>query len=325
MLELIEKEIQKEIMATDIYVGILGDSEKASILQRDIDECFELFRSFEKRFSRFRENNELSHFNSNLAKTFSVSPDLMAMLVLAKTYHELTEGVFDITMLPFLEREGYTRSALDGFTHDQQTHLKPSIVGIEKVLLDPATLSITKPPELRIDLGGIGKGFIVDQVAAVLKKKGYLDFLVDAGGDLFAAGHDLKHGYPWWAIDVEISGKSHQDVPSLMLSDLGVATSGTNRRHWTKDGQMKHHLIDVHSGKSAETKLQTVTVVAPTVVEADIWAKSLLIIGIPLGYEKARELSLPALFVDQDGQITRTPAFEPYLWRPSAEKKPPTV
>ncbi len=323
MFELIGKEVHQEIMATDIYVGVLGDEKKISMIEKDIDECFDLFRNFETRFSRFQQNNELSVLNSRQESTFSISPDLMEMLVLAKTYHERTGGIFDITMLPLLEQEGYTKSALQGFTHEPQTQLKPSIVGIEKVLLDPERLSVTKPLELRIDLGGLGKGFIVDQVAAILKKKGYTDFLVDAGGDLFAAGQDLKHGYPWWAIDVEIPGKSQQDSPSLMLSYVGVATSGTNRRHWTKDGQTKHHLIDVRSGKSAETTIQTVTVVAPTVVEADIWAKSLLILGVTLGYEKARELSIPALFVDHNNKITLTPALEPYLWKPSAEKKNP--
>lgn len=323
MLELIEKEVRQEIMATDIYVGVLGDSKKILIIQKDIDECFEHFRSFEKRFSRFQENNEVSNFNSSQESTFSISPDLMEMLVLAKMYHERTGGIFDITMLPLLEQEGYTDSALHGFTHHQQIQLKPSIVGIEKVQLDPERLSVTKPLGLRIDLGGIGKGFIVDQVAATLKKKGYTDFLVDAGGDLFAAGQDLKRGYPWWAIDVEISGKSHQDSPSLMLSQLGVATSGINRRHWMKDGQTKHHLIDVRSGKSAETTLKTVSVVASTVVEADIWAKSLLILGMTLGYEKAHELLLPTLFVDHENKIVLTPALEPYLWKPSAEKENP--
>lgn len=322
MLELIGKEIQKEIMATDIYVGILGDSEKIPIIQKDIDECFELFRNFEKRFSRFRDNNEVSYFNSSQKNTFSISPDLMEMLVLAKTYHKKTGEVFDITILPLLEREGYTSSALQGFTLNQK-NIESSVIGIEKIKLEPENLSITKPLELRIDLGGIGKGYIVDQVAMVLRKKGYTDFLVDAGGDLFAAGSDLKHGYPWWAIDVEIPGVLPKDTPSLTLSHLGVATSGTNRRHWTKDGQIKHHLIDVRSGKSAETTLKTVTVVASTVVEADIWAKSLLILGLPSGYERAVELSLPALFVDEDNQIILTPQIEPYLWKPSGEKNIP--
>jgi thiamine biosynthesis lipoprotein len=99
------------------------------------------------------------------------------------------------------------------------------------------------------------------------------------------------------------------------LTDCAVATSGTSRKHWQKEGRPYHHLIDPLSGTSAETGARQATVIAPRAIEADVFAKTLFILGLERGQAFASDNDIPALFVAENGKVISNLSFQQYEWK----------
>ncbi len=132
------------------------------------------------------------------------------------------------------------------------------------------------PAGLRIDLGGIAKGWIAEQAARRLSAW-VRACAVDAGGDAFFCG--LPTGETAWRVTLEDPSNATQGLAILKIGPGAVATSAITKRRWQQDGKTQHHLIDPRTQRSAETAWLSVTVVAPHTADAEIYAKSLLIGG----------------------------------------------
>lgn len=302
----VEREIRQEIMKTDIFIRILGPREEQPKLQAHLDQAFELFRQFERRFTRFKKESELSQFNEGQGG--KVSPALWDILTVAKTYSTLTQGVFDPAILPALESVGYRGAS------DAKGSISLERHSISELVFDEEHATITKPASLRIDLGGIGKGYCVDQVSRELRQWGHVNFVIDAGGDIYVSGMNVEEGYPYWVLEVEDPHNPSASVATVVLNDEAIATSGRNRRTWTKEGRVKHHIINPTTQDSASNELMTVSVIAPTTTAADIWAKTLFILGLEKGLERAKEQGLAALFIDTQGQCFASSLWAMKLW-----------
>src|SRR5262249_24785664 len=160
----------------------------------------------------------------------------------------ITAGVFEPALLPQLESAGYDRSfervvgdAPNAVTFPAERH------SIREVEIDVRAGTVAKPDGLRLDLGGIGKGYAVDQAAAVLARA--RDFLADAGGDIYAAGR-APGGGPW-RIGVADPANPDRDIAVVDLVDGAIATSTTAKRRWTRGGRLLHHIIDPCTGEPA--------------------------------------------------------------------------
>lgn len=301
-----EYEEQGTIMKTDIFIKLVSDAHTEEEMILDIRESFRTFRAFADRFTRFDEQSELSRFNAS--RGGKVSPELFLLLRECRRFYELTEGVFDPSILPVLIRIGYEGGS------DIQSPASEQRDSFGQLIFDEAGCIVRKPENVLIDLGGIGKGYIVDRVADELSKK-YANGIVDAGGDMRIFGSDRERNLEHWVIDVENPLDASQSLVTLLLTDCAVATSGTSRKHWQKEGQAYHHLIDPLYGTSAETGITQVTVIALRATEADVFAKMLFILGPERGQAFASEKNIPALFVTEDKKVIRNPLFEKYEWK----------
>jgi thiamine biosynthesis lipoprotein len=204
------------------------------------------------RITRFDESSELSRLNT-AAAWVDVSPELEQLLGASLRAFEMSGGLVNVAVLPSMLAIGYTRPLAQGptATHLDQAHSAPLLPDVLKIARGRARLA----PNVRIDLGGIAKGWMADQLAARLGEH----VLVNLGGDLYARGE--------WP--VAIAGKTY------LLRNLGAATSSTRKRRW---GDL-HHLIDPRTGLPAATRLQEVSVVAETALDAEVLAKTVLISG----------------------------------------------
>ncbi|MDP2837788.1 MAG: FAD:protein FMN transferase [Candidatus Moranbacteria bacterium] len=290
-------------MNTDILCEIQFLPKEEALATQCLATVFAMFRTFEARYSRFQKNNELWQLNHS--ERMALSEEFFDLLVRAQDFHTKTNGLFDPSILSALEQEGYSGATTETFNAGG--------VSFTTLKLDHATLTVTKPSNLRVDLGGIGKGYIVDQVATFLTRH-FDNFLVDAGGDIFAAGRNQKANYPYWAVAVE-HPQTGQDIALLLLHGMAVATSGSNRRHWQKNGEHKHHLIDPASQKSAVSDILSVTVIAPDTTTADVFAKTLFIAGSKKGQALAKQLALPAIFVTEAGTAIINHEAQKYVWK----------
>jgi FAD:protein FMN transferase len=150
----------------------------------------------------------------------------------------------------------------------------------------------------RIDTTGIVKGYTVDIASEYLKKEGYENFVVDAGGDMYARGRN-KNGEKW---KIGIEGLNSNDV-MLTLQDEAIATSGISRKQWQLGEKRVHHLINPKDPENFSHEIKTVTVIEDKAVEADGRAKSLFLMGVGEGIEFANKNNIKALFLDYKGTI----------------------
>ncbi len=302
---LISKEVKKQIMATDIYVGVISDDKKYDRdIANDIDVCIFMFRQFEKRFSRFIRNNELSKLNT-LEIMDNVSYELFEMLELSQTFNKRTNGFFDPTVLPILHNEGYSKSFLVGFD------AKPEIIddyslGIGNITIEKQNMKITKPKKIKIDLGGIGKSYVVRLVSDYLAQK-YSDFVVDAGGDIYYAGNDRVNGYSHWLCSIKHSPKI------LKLKNNAVATSSTQKRKWFIGDEEKNHIIDINTQKSVKSDCISATVVSCDIIEADIIAKYVLSLGIQRGILWSNSENVATLLIGDNFKEYESKLLKKYI------------
>ena len=187
-------------MNTEIVLAAEGDPEQIKL---GFNNAREFIEESERRFSRFSDQSELSQLNRSAGKWFHPSIDLFKLVKLAQEYVDLTDGLFDPSILPYLKRAGYDQSMdeirLNGAHQDFSIDILEKL-NIKTLLLDEETGQIWLPPGMQIDLGGIAKGWIAEQAARLLAEK-TSTCAVNAGGDLFMIG--LPEGQSAWEVALE--------------------------------------------------------------------------------------------------------------------------
>lgn len=266
----------------------------------------------EAALSRFRPDSELSRLNTQAGRPVQVSPLLAELLALALASAEQTNGLYDPTMLAALEAAGYDRSFEQLGPVAPARSMTGPAYSWRDVQFDAATRQVTLPVGGRLDLGGIVKGWAADRAAEMLAEVG--GCLVDVGGDLMARGEPVE--YPAWPVGVADPRDADRDLALLMLKDRGVATSGTDYRRWRQGDTLRHHIIDPRTRRPAQTDLLSVTVIAPTAVQADLHAKVVLMLGSVEGRGYLDRLpNVEALLMGEDGSQWQTAGFEKYVFK----------
>ena len=231
------------------------------------------FAQAEQRFSRFCATSELSRLN-RATKPMVVSPELFAALVRARTYGEMTDGLFEPAVGATLVALGYDRSFDEGAFAAPPPSPVPPRGRFADLVLDPMSRRVTRPPHLQLDLGGMVKGATVDAAASHLGPVGS----IDAGGDAILRGSD-PGGHPW-LIDIEDPQDASAVIATIAAADCSVATSAANRRQWVHGTSWAHHLIDPRTNAPAATDLLQATVTAATTELADVLAKTAFLLGL---------------------------------------------
>lgn len=259
----------------------------------------------EKRFTRFSPTSELTQVNQGAGRWTKVSTDMFALLETALACYTATKGLFDPTILPDLEQAGYTKSIdeirISGGDPLVVAGSPADRAPFPSIELRRNDLSVLLPAGMRIDLGGIAKGWIAEQAAWQLAKFSPC-CAVSAGGDMFLIG--TPPGEQSWEIGLEDPLQPNLDLMTLAVESGAVATSSVVKRAWQQGNTPRHHLIDPRTGQPAITPWLSVTVMAPRAATAEVFAKALLIGGPAYArvlIEKNPELSY--LAVDRDRQV----------------------
>lgn len=219
----------------------------------------EWVREMGRRLTRFEPDSELSRFNARAGEWTPVGPDLEALLREALRAWELSGGLVHAGCLGAMRAIGYTRPLRQGLTVTLEPPPGPLPPLPEVLEVRPGEARLA--PGAGVDLGGLAKGWMADRLVELLGDNA----LAELGGDLATRGvGPIGEGWP-----IEFGGRS------VALHDGAAATSGTWRRRW---GNV-HHLIDPRTGQPAVTDLQEVQVLARTGVEAEVLAKTGLLLG----------------------------------------------
>jgi thiamine biosynthesis lipoprotein len=272
-----------------------------------------IFRTEDARFSRFRDESELSRVNAAAGSWVSVSDPFARLTRRALRAAEETGGLFDPTVLPALAAAGYDRDFAEVRARSQRgepedDELREIRRTFRALMLKNATACgawvevevdrdrVRVPEDAALDFGGIAKGWTVDRASWVLR-----DFpwgIVDAGGDLRVVGRPPDDG-----LDVAIQDPDDAalEVARLQLSGGALATTSISVRAW---GPGLHQVIDPRTSMPAATGIVQATVWAPTCTDAEIWSKATVLAG-PTLLER-----IPATLVMSSGEIVTSFADE---------------
>lgn len=295
-------------LGTDVNIRIVFDNEtEKEKAKKDLKEAKSIFFSKEKIFSRFDPESELCQLNKNIGVWQKATPDIVYLAGRALYYNDISGGLYDPRVIEVLEKIGYDK---DFKKKDfSKSELPSSFPMIETGLGDDLKAADGKIFfARRMDFSGIAKGYIVDQAAEFLKKSGWKNFLVDAGGDMMISG--LNGSGEKWRIAVE--GVSEEKL-MLEISGKGIATSGISRKKWQIKGKKFHHLVNPKNPNEFSYELRTVSVIAQNTENADGRAKTLVLMGKEKGMRFAKAYEIAAVFLDYKGNIFITPEAKKYL------------
>jgi FAD:protein FMN transferase len=301
------------IMGTRVYVQLWADDPAQG--NAAIAAVMTEMRRIDELMSHYKPESELSLINQKAAtEPVQVDAELFDLIRLSTHFSEITDGAFDITYASV----GYLYN-FPLHEHPSEDQIKDALPAVNwrNLIFDAAHHTVRfGHTGMRIDLGGIAKGYAVDRGVAVLKERGITHALVTAGGDSRLLGD--RRGRPWLVSIAHPDDPHNPDkvVTRIPLSDAAVSTSGDYERYFDEDGIRYHHIIDPHTGHSA-TKVRSATVIGPTATQTDGLSKTAFV----LGPEKALEIidRLPdfdAVFVAPDGRLLYSRGLRPPKARP---------
>jgi thiamine biosynthesis lipoprotein len=215
-------------------------------------------RSFEQDYSRFLPSSYISQLNDTKILS-GPGKELVNILRSTLKFYDKTLGLFNISVGAQLEKLGYGRQ------HDRRAKISQSLHQDLIVNHDKITLSDTT----RIDLGGIGKGWVIDQLAILLRISAPSGFIINGGGDIFASTNESQE----FALEHPIN--SEQFIGTIKLSYAALAVSSPFKRTWIKNDQKQTHIA--HPNSKLSSQYVSAYIHAKTTVEADVLATVLLI------------------------------------------------
>lgn len=311
-MENIEYSSANEIMSSDVYIYLSHKTKTKETLQKDLSHLIKVIKEFEEKYSRFISDNFLSKLNES--QTIQLDAEIVEIFKECKKYFEYTHGIFDPTIHNALFNKGYNISKTNGFYSKKLTTELDEKYNFSNISIENNKL--TKPIDLKIDFGGIGKGFIIEKSRKILDSYGYKDFCISLGGDMYLAGIDTLKGYDFWAIEIENPFKQKQiELPTLLLKDISVATSGTYKRKWKINNHTNNHLIDTQTKKSTKSDIISCSVINADPVFSDVMAKSILMMGSTKGMEFALKQKINAVIITENSKVLVTKDTDKYIWK----------
>jgi thiamine biosynthesis lipoprotein len=275
------RKIRFPALGTTVELAVIPAPWQEERVDADLAEVQAQCLAYHRQLSRFDPDSEISRLNRGTGKWVPVSDSTAEILRLALALYRQSGGMFHPAVGAHLNALGYNRSfelvadngddPLDNLPAPQPLASAPYIL---RQWQEQAWGKVTEG--LQVDLGGIAKGWIVEQGARLLIDKGYSRFVYNAGGDMICQGS--MNGRPW-RIGIANPFRPTDNLLVLEVESLAVATSGTYRRSWIRQGRRMHHLVDPRTGLPAETDVVSCTVVAKSLVAAEWMAKTVIILG----------------------------------------------
>lgn len=253
-------------LGTVCEIQIVGHRARAHAL---IADCFSLVEMYEQKLSIYRNDSEIAALNAAKAGVpVAISAETYTMLKASEHFSKLSDGLFDITLYPVL--------ALWGFYDSRAGTFDARELAAARALVNYRFVTFRKKRDtyiaekrydgVKVDLGGIAKGYIADRVAGLLRQNSVRNFLVNIGGNIYADGRYI-HGNGW-RVGVRDPRNETGLMSSLVLHNTAVSTSGDYERFIIKNGVKYGHIINPKTGNPV-LGVAAVTVVADDAMTAD--------------------------------------------------------
>lgn len=250
-----------------------------TVAKQAADSTFKRIQQLNDSLSDYRDGSEINKLSatSGSGKWVSAGKDLFNILTIAQDFSEKMDGSFDVTLGPIVQV--WRRAVRKGYL-PEKNEIKEAMerTGFRKLRLDPKTQRVMLTQKgMRLDIGGLGKGFAADEAIKVMEYFGITSALIDAGGKLGIT--NPPPGSKGWKIKVS-SGRD--SLGTVELANVGVATSGPTYRYLEFEGKKYSHIVDPRTGVGLQYHVRT-TVISPNATDADVLATAFSVTGIKRG------------------------------------------
>jgi len=273
------------LMATTIKVDVCHSEKEKEDARGSLGKVWERLEEIAWRMNVYDEQSDVAKINQSSMFPVELPQDTYNLIKQSLILSEKTEGAFDITVWPMIRlwKEGAKRNLLPT---EEQIRLVLESIGSQQIELSENTLRL-RHPLTKIDLGGIAKGYAIDEAARILREGGFDNFFIDAGGDIYGGGRNCLRKS--WRVGIRNPLDTTQLADIIQISNLAVTTSGNYEKFLEIQGQRWSHIINPLTGYPQKDVISA-TVIAPTATEADAYATALTVLGDPAGTMLINEL-----------------------------------
>jgi len=243
------------------------------------DSALDEARRLDSMLSNYKKDSELSEVNQHAAEhPVKVSPEFFRLLQACQDYSAQSEGAFDLSVGPLMRVWGFYKGS-GHLPHRAEVQAALTKVGYRHVHLDPAAQTVSFDRSgVELDPGGIGKGYAVDRMAAILKQKGVRTALVTgSGSSIYGMGAPPDHPQGW-KIEIKNPWNVSKTAAEVYLKDMSMSTSGSYEKFFRAEGKTYAHIMDPRTGFPAQGSV-SVSVIAPRTIDSEAWAKPYFVNG----------------------------------------------
>lgn len=310
--------LEGKTMGTFWRVSIMNvDARRADELRAKIQSQLD---ADDQLLSTYKNDSALMRFNlSNSTSLWPVSEAMADIVTEALHIGYKTNGAMDITVGPLVNLWGFGPTKQPEKIPDQaQIDDARARTGLQHltVINQYGQQYLQKDiPDLFVDLSTVGEGYAADHLAALMTQEGISRYLVSVGGALVSRG--LNASEKPWRVAIQKPTDTQNAVQAVVdINGHGISTSGSYRNYYELDGKRLSHVIDPQTGRPIEHNLVSVTVIAPTALEADTWDTGLMVLGPEKAKEVVRQEGLAVYMITREGETFKTwmsPQFQSFL------------
>lgn len=310
--------LEGKTMGTSWRVSVVGlDDSRRQSLQQKIQARLD---AEDQLLSTWKTDSALMRFNQTVTTApWPVSEEMADIVTQALRIGEKTGGAMDITVGPLVNLWGFGPRQQPVKTPTQaQIDASRTRTGLQHLtVINTATRQYLQKdlPDLFVDLSTVGEGYAADRLARLMEQEGLSRYLVSVGGALVSRGMNAN-GEPWRVAIQKPTDRENAVQAIVDINGHGISTSGSYRNYYELDGKRISHVIDPQSGRPITHNLVSVTVIAPTALEADGWDTGLMVLGREKAQQVAREQGLAVYMISKEGDGFTTwmsPQFAGFL------------
>lgn len=305
-------------MGTFWRVSVIGvDEAKAQALRAKVQAQLD---ADDRLLSTWKNDSALMRFNHAAdTRPWPVSEAMADIVTLSLRIGAKTDGAMDITVGPLVNLWGFGPDKQPVATPDAQAIAAAKArTGLQhlQVINQSGRQFLQKDiPDLFVDLSTVGEGYAADHLARLMEQEGISRYLVSVGGALVSRGMNGE-GKPWRVAIQKPTDRENAVQAIVDINGHGISTSGSYRNYYELDGKRISHFIDPQTGQPITHKLVSVTVIAPTALEADGWDTGLMVLGPEKAQQVVREQGLAVYMIVKEGEGFKTwmsPQFRTFL------------
>ncbi len=284
--------IEGRTMGTTYHITVVASSlESVEGLKQKIDARL---KGINRVFSTYMKNSEISRFNafSTVGEKFQISDDFVQVMDAGRNIFQLSDGAWDATVSPLVDLWGFgptRRQAQKPLAADIKTQMQN--IGFDRIRFEAPHFLVKNLATVTLDLNSIAKGFAVDQISTLIADAGYINYLVEIGGEVYAFGHrpDGKN----WRVGINRPQKDaafNEVYKVVLLHNQAFATSGDYRNFVEIDGVRYSHVIDPRTGYPVSNGVVSVSIIADNCTLADGLATAIMVMGAEKGIQLVNRL-----------------------------------